>query len=106
VRIVNGLSDECRSDAVDLIFEYMAATMTEGGRPGPASIGHLPPVLRRECEDLAVFYAPPGALFVAYQDDQPIGCVGLAPGAFPDAVEVKRLYVRPVHRRDGTAVSS
>jgi hypothetical protein len=32
--------------------------------------------------------------------------VGLAPGAFPDAVEVKRLYVRPVHRRDGTAVSS
>ena len=27
--------------------------------------------------------------------------MGLAPGPLPGAVEVKRLYVRPAHRRDG-----
>jgi hypothetical protein len=95
VRTVGGLSDERRSDAADLIFEYMAATLTEGGRPEPASVAQLPPALRRECADLGLSYAPPGALFVAYQDEQPIGCVGLAPGPLSNAVEVKRLYVRP-----------
>lgn len=103
MRIADGLSDECATDAVDLVFEYMAATLGEGGRQVPSSVRQLPTVLRRECEDLPVVYASPGALFVAYQDDQPIGCVGLAPGPFCDAAEVRRLYVRAAHRKGGVA---
>jgi GNAT superfamily N-acetyltransferase len=101
VRILDGLSRECQADSVGLIFEYMAATLSEGGRPTPGSVLELPAVLRRECENLTTSYALPGALFVAYQDDRPVGCVGLSPGPLPDAVEVKRLYVRPALRTRG-----
>ena len=79
----------------------MAATQAEAGRGEPASIGQLPPALRWECEHLAAVYAPPGGLFIACQDERPAGCVGLVPGPYPDAAEVRRLYVRPGHRGAG-----
>jgi GNAT superfamily N-acetyltransferase len=101
LRIVDGLSPDHRGDVLDLIFEYMAATLDEGGRPAPASVSQLPAVLRRECENLAASYASPGALFIAYQDAEPVGCVGLVPAPAPDAIEVKRLYVRPAQRTGG-----
>jgi GNAT superfamily N-acetyltransferase len=101
VRIVDGLSPGIRADSVDLVFEYMAVTLGEGGRPIPESVSELPAVLRRECEDLPAAYTLPGVLFVAYQDDRPVGCVGMSPGPLPDAVEVKRLYVRPAQRTGG-----
>jgi ribosomal protein S18 acetylase RimI-like enzyme len=101
VRIVDGLTAEHLTDAANLIFEYMAMTLGEGGRPVPLAVSQLPGVLRRECEDLAACYASPGALFVAYQDDRPVGCVGLAPGPPPGAVEVRRLFVRPAGRSRG-----
>lgn len=82
VRIVDGLAAGHRSDAADLVFEYMAATQAEAGRPVPVSISQLPPVLRRECEDLAACYARPGGLFIAYREGQPTGYVGLTPGPF------------------------
>jgi GNAT superfamily N-acetyltransferase len=71
-------------DAIELVFEYMAATQAETGQPVPAGIGDLPGVLQRECRDLQSVYRPPGVFLIAYQD-------------------VKRLYVRPAHRRLGIA---
>jgi GNAT superfamily N-acetyltransferase len=103
VRIRDGLSDQCAADCVDLVFEYMAVTLGESGRAIPGTIAQLPAVLRRECEDLAACYSAPGALFVAYQGDQPAGCLGLAPASLRGALEVRRLYVRPAHRGRGVA---
>ena len=55
----------------------------------------------RELAELPGDYAPPrGRLLVAVAADEPAGCVGLRP--LRDATaELKRLYVRPVHRGDG-----
>ncbi len=90
-------------DAQALVFEYMASTQREAGRAVPGSIDQLPGVLHTECTDLTTAYQPPGALLLAYHDQQPIGCVGLTPIPPAGTIEVKRLYVRPTHRRSGTA---
>jgi GNAT superfamily N-acetyltransferase len=90
-------------DAQALVFEYMASTQREAGRAVPGSIDQLPDVLHTECTDLAAAYQPPGALLLAYHGQQPIGCVGLKPIPPAGTIEVKRLYVRPTHRRAGAA---
>jgi GNAT superfamily N-acetyltransferase len=81
-----------------LLFEYFAETQAEAGRPVPATIDDLPPVLRAECLDLPARFT---AFLVAYVDGVPAGCVGLR--ARGESLEVKRLYVRPAHRRTGLA---
>jgi ribosomal protein S18 acetylase RimI-like enzyme len=91
------------SDAQTLVFEYMADTQREAGRAVPASIDELPGVLHTECTCLDTAYQPPGALLLAYHDQEPIGCVGLKPIPPAGTIEVKRLYVRPTHRRRGAA---
>jgi ribosomal protein S18 acetylase RimI-like enzyme len=91
------------STAQALIFEYMATTQREVGRAVPDSIDHLPGVLRSECLDLAAVYRRPGALLIAYRDDEVIGCVGVKSLTPRDAVEVKRLYVRAADRHNGVA---
>jgi ribosomal protein S18 acetylase RimI-like enzyme len=90
-------------DAQALVFEYMATTQGERGCNVPATIGQLPGILHTECTDLATAYQPPGALLLAYQNHEPIGCVGLKPMPPQGTIEVKRLYVRPTHRRGGAA---
>lgn len=93
-----------RSDAAaTLVFEYMAATQAETGRPVPSVVGGLPSVLRRECSDLEGVYRAPGVFLVAELCGRAVGCVGLA--ALPPArtAEVKRLYVRPAYRARGIA---
>src|SRR6185437_8406411 len=48
-------------------------------------------------------YAPPdGRLYIAWVEEQAAACVGLRPRARGTA-ELKRLYVRPMHRRRGLA---
>jgi GNAT superfamily N-acetyltransferase len=100
--IVDAFPARRGDDAALLVFEYLAATLAEAGRPAPASAAGLPAVLGRELHDLQAAYRPPGALLLAYHDDQPAGCVGLARHATGTA-EVRRLYVRPAHRGKGIA---
>jgi GNAT superfamily N-acetyltransferase len=47
-------------------------------------------------------YVPGGALWVAYEHDEPLGCVALYELG-PRSSEVKRMYVRPEHRGRGVA---
>jgi len=91
------------SDALTLVFEYMAATQAETGRPVPAGIGELPAVLQRECSSLQRVYSPPGVFLIADLGTQPAGCVGLAALPGGRTAEVRRLYVRPAHRGNGIA---
>ena len=91
------------SDALTLVFEYMAATQAETGRPVPAGIGELPAVLQRECSSLQRVYSPPGVFLIADLGTQPAGCVGLAALPGGRTAEVRRLYVRPAHRGNGVA---
>lgn len=98
VRVVDAIAAGRIADAKALVFEYMAATQAETGRLVPADIDELPAVLRDECDNLVSAYQAPGVLWLAYRGEHPIGCVGLKPLAQPGDVEVKRLYVRPVHR--------
>lgn len=90
-------------DAAPLVFEYMAATQGETGRPVPAGIDELPAVLHRECSSLHDVYRPPGDFLIAYLGGQPVGCAGLAALPGGCTAEVKRLYVRPAHRGNGIA---
>lgn len=103
--VINAFPAGREGDATALVFEYMAATLAEAGRPAPAAIGELPPVLQFECSNLQEVYCPPGALLIAYLEAQPIGCVGLAPHSPGCIAEIKRLYVRPAYRGGGTAHS-
>lgn len=54
-----------------------------------------------ELANLPGDYAPPaGRLYLAYEDEQPAGCVGLR--KIDDEIcEMKRLYVRPLSRGQG-----
>jgi len=90
-------------DAVALVFEYMAATQAETGRPVPSAIAELPAVLRRECSSLHDVYRPPGVFLIADLGGRPAGCAGLAALPGERAGEVRRLYVRPAHRGNGVA---
>lgn len=96
--VLDAIASGRHADATALVFEYMAATQAETGRPVPSDIDQLPAALRTECEDLDAAYRPPGVLLLAYRDRHPIGCVGLKPLPEPGVIEVKRLYVRPAHR--------
>lgn len=62
-------------------------------------------VLRDDAQAIAAFLnEPASAMWIAYVDGQPAGCVALRP--LPDldnAVECKRLYVRPAFQRRGLA---
>ena len=50
----------------------------------------------------APYVAPLGGLWVAWIEDEAVGCVALQ-SLSPDTGEVKRMYVRPANRGDGIA---
>jgi len=47
------------------------------------------------------YSAPTGALFIAYYNAIPIGCIALQPLQEPQTCEMKRLYVAPDYRKLG-----
>jgi hypothetical protein len=81
--------------AAALVFEYIAATQAENGRPVPSGIAELPAVLRRECSSLQDVYRSPGVFLIADLAGQPVGCAGLSALPGGRTAEVRRLYVRP-----------
>ncbi len=56
ITIVDALACGRADDAAGLLFEYMAPTEGEAGRPVPGSIDALPATLRAECADPAAAY--------------------------------------------------
>lgn len=86
--------DEWRH-AVDLVREYGASLGVDLGFQR----------FEQELEELAEAYGPPGAvMLLAWVDGQPAGCGGLRPLPevdYPNACEMKRLYVRRAFRRFG-----
>ena len=108
VRIVDAMATGRDAEAAAIVFEYLAMTWEEVGRPRPRDVDDLPEALAVECRTLPAYYTAPGAILLAVEgvagDEHLAGCVGLAPldGA---TFEVKRLYVRPQHRRRGLATT-
>lgn len=55
-----------------------------------------------EVKDPLKKYGPPqGALFLAYWNEEPAGCIALQPLADAGVSEMKRLYVKPAFRKYG-----
>jgi len=91
-----GRPDEWEA-AEALIAEYflsfqnaVAARLTDGDR------ARLTQIMR-------VFSQPRAALFLAVEQDDPVGCCGLCPRDEATA-ELKRLYVRPAVRHGGVGI--
>jgi ribosomal protein S18 acetylase RimI-like enzyme len=51
------------------------------------------------------YSAPTGALFIAYHNATPIGCIALQPLQEAQTCEMKRLYVAPQYRKMGAGDS-
>ena len=87
-------------EAATRLFEEYAATLG------------LDLSFQRFAEEIASMpgeYAPPrGTLLLALDAGTAVGCVGLRPLEWPDAAELKRLYVRPSARgrRFGVGLSA
>lgn len=84
-------------------FDAARAILREYARSLPVDLGFQS--FEQEVAALPGDYAPPrGTLLLAWADGQLAGCCGLRPldGVdYPNACEMKRLYVRPAFRRLG-----
>lgn len=60
----------------------------------------------QELEDPLFKYGPPsGALFIAFYNNEPAGCIALQPISLAKTCEMKRLYVKPECRNMGIATT-
>ncbi len=78
-------------DATAVLIDELQKELTE--RYGGPDVSPVDPLQ---------FTAPTGVFLVAVLDGESVGCVGLRPADEAD-VELKRMYVRPGHRRRGLA---
>ncbi len=84
------------ADFRELLAEYFAHLELTWPYPDPAR-------WRRELNSLPGNFAPPsGRMLVAYVEAEPAGVVALV-DLGDGSCEVKRLYVRPSHRRQGVS---
>lgn len=102
VSVVDALTEHRMHDAERLVFEYIAMTEGENGRPVPRRVDDLPSVLSAECRALAAAYRAPGAMLLACVADLPVGCVGLKHLPSLGWLELKRRYVRAPARGVGS----
>jgi len=58
------------------------------------------PMIVHDMEGIGAFLPPRGFLLLAFDDDSPAGCA-CTRTIGPGVAEMKRMYVRPVHRRKG-----
>lgn len=91
VRIVNADSPNLLDKAKELFLEYARSLNFS------LHFQHFD----KELAELPGEYSPPtGRLLVALEGDEAIGCVGLR-RINNETCEMKRLYIRPAHRRKG-----
>jgi ribosomal protein S18 acetylase RimI-like enzyme len=91
LRIIVATIAEHINSARELFREYQAGLDTDLAFQNFAE----------ELASLPGYYAPPrGRILLGLVDDEVAGCVALRPQT-GDACEMKRLYVRPAHRRSG-----
>jgi GNAT superfamily N-acetyltransferase len=103
--IIDALATGRIEAARDIIFEYLACTEGEAGSSVPRGIADLPPPLQAVLTSLAQRHDGPGALLLAMDGDEVVGCVGLSRSDITAPADglVQRLYVRASHRRHGLA---
>ena len=58
------------------------------------------PMIDHDMETMEVFLPPKGILLLAFDDESPAGCAG-ARTIGEGVAEIKRMFVRPNHRRKG-----
>lgn len=104
------MSAPLNPDAIELLaphtatdFDAARAILREYAHSLPVDLGFQH--FDQELNGLPGDYAPPrGTLLLAWADGQVAGCCGLRPldaVDYPNACEMKRLYVRPAFRRLG-----
>jgi hypothetical protein len=103
--IIDALATGRIEAARDIIFEYLACTEGEAGSSVPRGVADLPPPLQAVLTSLAQRHDGPGALLLAMDGDEVVGCVGLSRSDITAPADglVQRLYVRASHRRHGLA---
>jgi hypothetical protein len=79
ILVLDAITTGRSAEAEALVFEYMAATQAEVGRPLPTDVAELPEVLRTECDNIGSAYRAPGTMLLAYRGRHPIGCVASNP---------------------------
>jgi GNAT superfamily N-acetyltransferase len=93
IRIAQADSSEQVRAVAELFVEYAASLAVDLS-------------FQRFDDELATLpgdYVPPrGALLLAFDEDEAVGCAGLRPLEWPRTSELKRLYVRPQSRGRGT----
>ncbi len=57
-------------------------------------------MIEEDMSHIGKYYPPDGCLLIAYEGDEPLGCACVR-RIGPDVAEIKRMYVRPEHRRRG-----
>jgi GNAT superfamily N-acetyltransferase len=97
--LIQATLDAHRSSVQEIFSEYLQWVKSELEQKMGVSFDPQA-VLEQEMEKLPKYLPPDGQLLLAYDGDTLVGCaalrrIGLGVG------EVKRMYVRPAHRRGG-----
>lgn len=99
--VVQATTDRHRRDFRELLSEYLSVLVVlivEEFHPStPIDIESL---IERDLSHLETYSPPDGCLLLAYDGEELAGCAGLR-RIGEDVAELKRMYVRPEHRRKG-----
>lgn len=98
-KIVQAVMQEHESVVRDLFAEYLRWVCPRIYQEYKA-VFDAESMITRDMETIDIFLPPNGFLLLAFEDDSPAGCA--CTRTIGDRVaEMKRMYVRPTHRRKG-----